>query len=186
MAFTCEEYMESRREEDRSSSPFCLSRCNCKKRSPVTNFGAIRILYSASNDNRDDDDEEEEEEKVEEEHDETREKSSPEGRKRARWPRVRWQRRIPCAFADAEDIFILSKALFSFSKRHFLHEQYTRARARARKATLASKETTRPCSRRKWLICCSAPLESTFECAFLLFFFFFFFSLNVLSFRRSL
>ena len=32
--------MERRREEDRSSSPFCLSRCNCKKRSPVTNFGA--------------------------------------------------------------------------------------------------------------------------------------------------
>ena len=32
--------MERRGEEDRSSSPFSLSRCNCKKRSPVTNSGA--------------------------------------------------------------------------------------------------------------------------------------------------
>ena len=84
MAFTCEEYMESRREEDRSSSPFCLSRCNCKKRSPVTNFGANSSSLFSEQRQPGRRRREEEEEKVEEEHDETREKSSPERRKRAR------------------------------------------------------------------------------------------------------
>ena len=145
MAFTCEEYMERRGEEDRSSSPFSLSRCNCKKRSPVTNFGANS--YSLFSEQR-----------------------QPGRRRRrggggggeggggarrdareivSRGPKTREVAAGEVAEEDtmrvwnAADIFILSKALFSFSKRHFLHEQYTRARARAQEKQLSLRKRRR-------------------------------------------
>jgi len=127
--------MERRREEDRSSSPFCLSRCNCKKRSPVTNFGAnsYSLFSEQRQPGRRGGGEEEEEEGGGGARRDAREIVS-------RGPKTREVAAGEVAEEDTmrvwnADIFILSKALFSLelSPSATFCTNNTRAHARARK-----------------------------------------------------